>query len=926
MNSELEDLEKRVAGYSYRLDGGDNKYGLDVSMDDENYEANESEMSLMLPFADGNRRDGVGDLLEISGIDVSRHRANPISLFDHAKSVTLPVGLFSDPKTQAYTVQLDPIAKIAKGKVFVYQGTGIPNSRKEQEYPHAVFCQQIFDLWVKKFIRAGSIGYQVIQASHMQPDYERGTQAGMHLIKILMLEGSVVVMPANQDTVRKSYSDVAREILAMPMVCGKSLSPMLVKSLTPYVKDYNKTIVGFGTGCTSCGGNLSGVTHNVYGKELCSGCYMKTLESGMKSIPVEQTAKIETVPVPRGQDHTKTDIPPAEWEAGLGAKELEVDSNKDLCPNNNKITLSDDYGCPAAYDSQRKGLRACKSCGKNLASVEYLVKEMPVEEIEKYEKALVGTLQKGWGIIYQSKATMVDEVGNVNDGKVKVLLTDGRKFIADPTDYVKKMSGEVKVKALDSPAKFEIGDTVSANGDGGEVVNRVQGANGWAYVVRLSTGRIVNVLESQLTMGKSLYDESHIEGKAMDEPEEKEEETDFWSEMPSEKSMKSIRAKYKFLRTSSKSKSMGDIGEKWMRPDEVLAGGFPQFVVDADDRYKLESYAPRELSAWREAVAKHNSLPSTSAKLKHRKELESAFAELKRMFDRMKSGKKYLPIGTRSLKSIRGKYKQFPNEIRSAAEYVKVGDKLSIFSNQHVVRKVSRNSELPSQIEFELDNGEMVYRNVGDPVYVTMRGKSLGWKSYGKSKEKESKCGTKSLGDIRHKYRTTKGLIRRLRKSASGSSMVLVRSKDMDQIEKEAVDKGLTINRVGSHSKGIEKVKLSGHDGSIDSIAKKYGRMMGKSLEQDEDKTKSVNRNIVNAFYYAAKWSRDKIENAIQELRDMSPADLFHTYEEMANEKPSNRWTADELRRNMANGIRRQHSLARVGVASLKGWKSYKKS
>jgi len=208
--------DKRLEGYSYKLSTGG--YGLDTAVASGEPEVSEGEMSFWLTFADGQRRDGVGDLLEVSGIDVSRHRKNPLALFDHAKSVVLPIGTCEDPKTRAYTVTIDPMEKVAKAKVFVYQ-----DSAKSD---HAVFCEQLFDLWTKRFLRAGSIGYQVIQAQQMGPDYEKGVQAGLHLQKVLMLECSAVVPPANGDTVRKT--------LALPQVCGKPLSPYLVKSLTPY--------------------------------------------------------------------------------------------------------------------------------------------------------------------------------------------------------------------------------------------------------------------------------------------------------------------------------------------------------------------------------------------------------------------------------------------------------------------------------------------------------------------------------------------------------------------------------------------------------------------------------------------------------------------------------------------------------------------
>ncbi len=225
ISSILNAREKRLnPSYSYKLsDVG--SYGLDVAVLN-GMDIDTEEMSVVIPFADGSRRDGVGDLLEVAGINTERHRMNPICLFDHGKQITLPIGLAEDPRTKQYTVSIDPVAKTARCKCFFYQ------SSKDKE--HGLFCEQLFDLMAKRFVRAGSIGYQVIHAREIGPDYDRGVPKGLHLLSTLMLEASAVVMPANMDTVRKT--------LSMPRICGKPLSPMLVKSLTPYLGEKKHTV------------------------------------------------------------------------------------------------------------------------------------------------------------------------------------------------------------------------------------------------------------------------------------------------------------------------------------------------------------------------------------------------------------------------------------------------------------------------------------------------------------------------------------------------------------------------------------------------------------------------------------------------------------------------------------------------------------
>lgn len=225
--------------WAYKLHG--DSYGIDIAIG--NIDVDEKHMSLRFPFASGVARDGVGDLLEIGGIRTDRHRKNPICLWNHGKECVLPLGITEDPKTKQYTVELDQNDKTAWLTCFFYQGKGMPGVDTKDDYDHAVFCAQIFDLAAKRYIRAGSIGYQVVKALKLPADYERGTPPGLHLLVTLMLEGSLVVLPANGDTVRKA--------LALPNVCGKAMSPVLVKSLTPYAEPAKAIMFGIGSGSTS---------------------------------------------------------------------------------------------------------------------------------------------------------------------------------------------------------------------------------------------------------------------------------------------------------------------------------------------------------------------------------------------------------------------------------------------------------------------------------------------------------------------------------------------------------------------------------------------------------------------------------------------------------------------------------------------------
>jgi hypothetical protein len=247
VNPELEAIkilearsDVQTPGWSYKLQGG--MYGLDYAIMPEVLDIDEKAMSVWIPYASGINRDGVGDLLEIGGIELDRHRKNPIFLFDHGKNVQLPIGLScvrsGDGRYDLaqYTGVLDLERKEARDNVFFYQGKRdwmdlngqIPESliSKNQEYQHSLYAEQLYHMVAVRLLGAGSIGYQTIKAYPLRPDPEQGIPQGMHLLRVRRLEGSLVVLPANGDTVRKA--------LAMPTICGKPMCEYLIKSLTPW--------------------------------------------------------------------------------------------------------------------------------------------------------------------------------------------------------------------------------------------------------------------------------------------------------------------------------------------------------------------------------------------------------------------------------------------------------------------------------------------------------------------------------------------------------------------------------------------------------------------------------------------------------------------------------------------------------------------
>lgn len=232
--------------FSYKIAGSN--FGLDIPVVGD-LEVDEGTMSLVIPAADGNDRDGVGDLLEITGINTSRHIRNPLALFDHGKEISRPIGRCrQDPKdVSSYTFKIDAVNKKAGARCFFYQG--LNDCATTGECPtgtHSHFCLELFDMASRGLIGSGSVGYQVISGSPLQPDYVSGLPQGLHLQKILLLEVSLVVLPANARTVGKndkSYDrlqatlDYIYKALSGGLINGERPSPLFIKSFSHRVPE-----------------------------------------------------------------------------------------------------------------------------------------------------------------------------------------------------------------------------------------------------------------------------------------------------------------------------------------------------------------------------------------------------------------------------------------------------------------------------------------------------------------------------------------------------------------------------------------------------------------------------------------------------------------------------------------------------------------
>lgn len=236
--------ERGLCGLSYKSDGLA-KTAIDVMLP-EDMQFNESKMSCWLTFADGNQKDGVGDVTEVAGIHTAeRHVKNPIVLFDHGQGKSewssWPIALTEDWDTKAYTVEIDAINRTARANCFFYQGTGLndPSLDRSKVDQFGLLCEQAYDLLCKRYIRAGSFGYQVLRASRLPPDPSGMIPQGLHLHETLLLEISPVILPANANTVTSKglVDEQLTELVCKGDCCGKRLSPWLVKSFEPYLAE-----------------------------------------------------------------------------------------------------------------------------------------------------------------------------------------------------------------------------------------------------------------------------------------------------------------------------------------------------------------------------------------------------------------------------------------------------------------------------------------------------------------------------------------------------------------------------------------------------------------------------------------------------------------------------------------------------------------
>ncbi len=868
----LNGRSKRLGGYSYKLSPDEARYGLDAYAGDE-YVVDERAMSFTLPFADGTNRDGVGDVLEVEGIDTTRHELNPICLYDHGKAVQLPIGLCESPDRK-YTVQIDPQSRKAKATVYVYQGKGDFLQDGEKDYDHALFCEQLFHLWVKRLIRSGSIGYQVVQAREIPPDYVKGTPQGLHLIKTLMLECSTVVLPANKDTVRthgKGFCPV-REILCMGRVCGKSLSPMLVKSLTGMTTT-TKTVSGYeGTSDTKAirlwkiTGKGPGGSNSV---QIRAENEADALKQGRTLISGDRQDQLTAEVYPMGLYEFT-----CEWKGqqatfqseGIDSQDARVNAQKE-CKKKTGLPPSSIVGQRHVGNKSLKSLRR-KYRSKIVSGRKGIGNEPPAPAKPATPAKPAGRTPQQAGQAHHDAtyrhATRRGHPPEVAQAHATQAKTEAESAHAQHTDPAK-----AEHAAAEPVAKIRA--TIDSTAPKSLKSLRLKYRSKALQPRDVRT--LVEIIES-FDRGNRIRNSAStsvsrllMEGYLQEVPGDASalQPTERGRQLAKDKGTKAIdRNPHKqpiqvgdtvYARTQLSHSARNEAHPYGVQQDFAKQGEPLKVVRDLGNRrYRVQNKEGWEMDAGETQIrgkgikAMGASVRVGDLKVGDRVWYDERLQVVAHLIPGGRKGSIRVVWGSGSGVNLK------PDEVLKrddgsksmGAKGLPVGTRIALMAGPHrgkrgVITKVDRTESPPfvDLVEVKLDDGTVYGTNDASviPASTQDRLRKLKQERSGGGgtcergqTQAETGCDPKKrLKDLRRKYRPTKGLRRRLKSSRPGTSMMRVRHKDVDKARELAEGKGLKFHHLGT-SDGVAKVKLVGDDGAMDEVAKHFGQRAVKSL------------------------------------------------------------------------------------------------
>jgi hypothetical protein len=173
---------------------------MDVSTDD-------GEMSA-IGILCTNRRDWVGDVVDVGGVVTTEHQSNPIILYDHGKWSPFPVGVSESPDGK-YCVWKDVDSQVITQKTFFHNKTA--------------FAVQCYSLVKARVLRANSIAFKDLIVRKLPPEPDAGLpKPGRFIERCAMVEGSWVPAGMNPDAVLT--------LLGRKKLEGDPLDPVIRKS------------------------------------------------------------------------------------------------------------------------------------------------------------------------------------------------------------------------------------------------------------------------------------------------------------------------------------------------------------------------------------------------------------------------------------------------------------------------------------------------------------------------------------------------------------------------------------------------------------------------------------------------------------------------------------------------------------------------
>lgn len=315
------------------------------------------------------QEDRDGDVVIPRGIETKNYYRNPVVFFGHQEWV-VPIGKAKSNGRLAW----DVTDKDARSVCYF-----------DAPDPDSMF---IYGKVQRGFLSATSIAFVPVEA-YKRDEYDkayRGEKDSMMPVgwlfkRVDLTEWSIVGVPSNAGAIRDALDSEKSFI-----------SPRLQKALVPYAaqprgrcfsgwcpvpaKAIARTPIQKGaTSVTTKGPYEDASRRNGIraGNEFKQGGIAQQIIAGGDSNKIRQAAESRCPPIlGPSKDAWIEGFIEAAMKGYTGRKSLTV--TKELCPNNGRMTLSDDYGCPAAFDSSRKGKVACEGCGKSLDMVPFRLK------------------------------------------------------------------------------------------------------------------------------------------------------------------------------------------------------------------------------------------------------------------------------------------------------------------------------------------------------------------------------------------------------------------------------------------------------------------------------------------------------------------------------------------------------------------------